>query len=154
MGYVRSLFITLTCALCVGCTLSNMTPQARFQDAAHTLNDAARWGQVDVATRYVSPAYMEVFLSRHREWGERISIADADVTRMKLGEDRNVAMSEVALNWYDTHGITTRTSVITQQWEGRRGSYVLVSETVRSGDPRIFAPDAEPENATSGDAAP
>ncbi len=155
MGFSRSILGLVLSALLAGsgCTLSNMTPQARFQDAAYTLNDAARWSNVDLASRYVSPTYMEAFIARRREWGQRISIADADLTRLRLGEDRDFAMSEVSLNWYDTHGVTTRSSVIQQQWESRRGGYVLVSETVTSGDPSIFA-ELPAEDASAGGVSP
>jgi hypothetical protein len=145
--------LSLGCLLSAGCTLSNMTPTARFQDSAYTLNDAARWGQVDLATKFVSPTYVSEFIERHREWGERISIADADLTRMKLADDKKSAMSEVALNWYDTHGVTVRSSVITQQWAAERGNFKLVSEVVRSGDPRILA-EAEQAETSGGAATP
>lgn len=154
MSLVRASLLSLACVLGTGCTLSNMTPQARFQDAAHTLNDAARWGQVDIASRYVAASYMDSFLSRHRNWGEQISISDADLVRLKLAEDRGKAMSEVSVDWYDTHGIDTRRTVVTQQWESHRGSYVLIGEVVRSGDPRLFAEDLKPEDdASSGGSA-
>ncbi|MFT3925971.1 MAG: hypothetical protein QM778_25735 [Myxococcales bacterium] len=139
--------VVLLCALGSGCVVANFTPTSRFQDAAYTLNDAARWGQVDNATKFVSPTYLDAFVSRHREWGGPISIADADLVRMKLADDRKTATSEVALNWYDTGGVTVRNSVITQQWEAVHGNFRLVSETIRAGDTRIFAQE---EAATSG----
>jgi len=141
--------IVLLCAFGAGCVMANMTPTSRFQDAAYTLNDSARWGQVDTAMKFVSPAYLEAFVTRHRDWGGPVSIADADLVRMKIADDHKTAMSEVALNWYDTGGITIRNSVITQQWEAVRGNFRLVSEVVRAGDPRIFA---EAQAPSSGDA--
>ncbi len=134
--------VVLFCALSTGCIMANMTPTSRFQDAAYTLNDSSRWGQVDTAMKFVAPDYLDDFVNRHRDWGGNISIADADLVRMKLSDDRKSAMSEVALNWYDTGGITVRNSVITQQWEAVKGNYRLVSEVVRAGDPRIFAETA------------
>ncbi len=129
--------------------MANMTPTSRFQDAAHTLNDSARWGQVDTATKYVAPAYLETFVSRHRDWGGPVSIADADLVRMKIADDSKSAMSEVALNWYDTGGVTIRSSVITQQWEAVRGHFRLVDEVVRAGDPRIFADTPAPSSGAA-----
>jgi hypothetical protein len=143
--------VALLCCLAVSsCTLANMTPTARFQDAAYTLNDAARWGQVDIAAQYVSPKYLESFVSRHRTWGEDISIADVELVRMQLAEDRQSASSLITLNWYDTHGVTLRSSTIAQRWEAEKGNFRLVEEKLSGGDPRIFA-EAEP--ATAGAAA-
>jgi hypothetical protein len=123
-----------------GCTLSNMTPQARFQDSAYTLNDAARWGQVDLAMQHVSPKYLNRFAERHRAWGESISIAEIDLVRMKIAEDKRSAMSEISLSWYSDGGVTIYSSVITQTWEVVRGKFRLVDEAIRRGDPRVFAP--------------
>ena len=135
--------------------MANMTPTSRFQDAAYTLNDASRWGQVDAAMKFVAPGYLDGFVTRHRDWGGPISIADADLVRMKLSDDHKSAMSEVALNWYDTGGVTVRNSVITQQWEAVRGNFRLVSEVVRAGDPRIFAEaPVTSGGATSPDGVP
>ena len=128
------------------CTLANMTPQARFQDSAFTLNDAARWGQVDLAVVHVSAKYRARFVERHREWGETVSIAEVELLRMQIAEDKKSAMSEVSLSWYDTNGVTLRTSVVTQQWETERGKFRLVDEAIRRGDARLFK---EPEEAQS-----
>jgi hypothetical protein len=126
-----------------GCTLANLTPQARFSDSAYTLNDAARWGQVDIAVGHVSPKYAERFMQRHKEWGETISIADADVTRMKIAADPKSAMAEVSLSWYSDGGVTVHSSVITQTWEVVHGKFKLVDEAIRRGDPSVFAPPEE-----------
>jgi hypothetical protein len=121
------------------CTLANMTPQARFSDAANTLNDASRWGQVDLALLHVSPRYVERFTDRHREWGEALSIAEVDLVRMQIAPDRKTATSEISLSWFDDGGVMIRTSTITQKWETEGGKFKLVDEAVRRGDPRVFS---------------
>jgi hypothetical protein len=126
------------------CTLSNMTPQARFSDAAHTLNDAARWGRVDIASQYVAPEYLERFRKRRAAWGRGLSIAEAELSAMQLAPDNDSAVTEVSLSWHDAHGVSLRTTVIRQTWEARRGTFKLIDESIQSGDPRIFA-DAEAE---------
>jgi len=123
-----------------GCTLANMTPQARFSDAAYTLNDASRWGQVDLALQHVSPRYRNVFTARHREWGEKLSIADVDLVRMQVSEDRKSATSEISLNWFNDGGVMVKSSVISQRWETENGKFKLVDEKIRRGDPGVFAP--------------
>jgi hypothetical protein len=122
-----------------GCTLANLTPQARFSEAAYTLNDASRWGQVDLALQHVSPRYQARFTERHREWGENVSIADVDLVRMQVAEDRQSATSEISLNWFDDGGVMVKSSVISQKWETEHGKFKLVDEKVRRGDPSVFA---------------
>jgi hypothetical protein len=133
-------WFALTCALCSGCVLSNMTPQSRFQDSAYLVNDAARWGAVDNALQHVAPAYAEPFTSRHREWGRQFSIGEVDMVRMTMGSDRKSATSQVAVTWYDQHGVNVHSSVIEQRWASTRsGAFQLVDEKIVAGDPELFA---------------
>jgi hypothetical protein len=137
-------WIGCVCFAVSGCMLANMTPKARFQDAAYTLNDAARWGQVDTASLYVSPKYLPTYVSRHRLWGDQVSIADADLVRLQMGKQGGATV--VTLAWYDTHGVTLRTTTIAQTWETEHGNYKLVSEKISAGDPSIFAEAEETTN--------
>lgn len=123
----------------VGCTLANLTPQARFSEAAYTLNDAARWGQVDLAMQHVSPRYQERFTARHREWGEHVSIAEVDLVRLQVAPDRQSATSEISLSWFNDGGFMVKSSVVTQKWEAEHGKFKLVDEAIRRGDPSVFA---------------
>lgn len=146
---------TLACAaaaLTSGCTLANLTPQARFSESAFTLNDYSRWGQVDKAVSHVSPKYMQRFAQRHAEWGESVSIADIDLLSMQLAEDHLSGTSEVRLSWYDQNGVIVRSSTVTQKWETERGKFKLVDESVRRGDPGVFAdpPQAQAPAAAAG----
>jgi hypothetical protein len=45
----------------------------------------------------------------------------------------------VILSWTDASGVTIRRSSITQRWENERGTYRLVEERLKSGDPGVFA---------------
>lgn len=146
MGKIAGL--SATCALLVGCMFANLTPTERFKESAHLLNDASRWGRVDIASEQVSPKYRDKFVARHREWGTTLSIADADLTSMQLAEDRQSALSEISVSWYSTGGVTLRTSVITQKWALEQGNFFLIDEAIRVGDPSVFVED---EPATQGD---
>lgn len=143
--------LALICALgggsLAGCTLTQLTPQAKFQDATYTLNDAARWNNVDVAARFVAPTYQARFVSRRRAWGSVINIGEYDLARMSLAPDKHSGVSEVTLTWYDQSGVHVHSSSITQRWERVEGGFLLADEAVRSGDPGVFSPDPEPESA-------
>lgn len=133
---VRWLFVV---ALATSCSLSNLSPQARFSDSAHRLNDATRWGEVDRATPHVSARYRAQFLARHSGWGESISIAEVEMAQLSLEEDKGHAISEVVLSWYDASGVTIHKSSILQRWESEHGTYRLVDERLKSGHPGVFA---------------
>lgn len=123
--------------LCASCTLSNLTPQARFSDATFLVNDSSRWGQLDVASSQVAPSYRARFLARREGWGERISIAEADVVHMHIDREKDEAYSVVNVTW-TSDNITVRKSVISQVWSSRRGQFRLQDETLKSGDPGLF----------------
>ena len=122
-----------------GCALSNLTPGARFSESAHTLNDSARWGQLSVASEHVAPTYQASFADRHRGWGSRINIAEVEIKSLVIAPDKESATSEVMLNWYDQSTMTLESSLITQRWDVQRGSFLLAEESVREGNPHIFA---------------
>jgi hypothetical protein len=135
--------LALTASGLAGCTLANLTPTERFKEAAYTLNDASRWSQVDLAMQHVSPKYVSKFVERHRMWGESVSIAEVDLVRLQVAEDRKSAVSEINLNWYNDGGVMVHSSSITQTWEAEKGKFRLVDEAIRRGDPRVFAEPAE-----------
>src|SRR5690349_16526113 len=97
---MRMLIAAVFAVVLSGCTLANLTPQARFTESAYTLNDASRWGAVDTAIKHVSPKYADRFVARRRDWGGGLSIADSELVRMQLAEDHKSALSEVTVSWY------------------------------------------------------
>ena len=130
---------TLCCLLVLGgCTLSNLTPQARFQESVYTLNDAARWGQVDIASRNVSPKYKPRFEERRQNWGESISIAEVELLYQALAADRESAVSEISVSWTDATGVMLHKSFLTQTWANEHGNFKLVDERIKKGDPGVF----------------
>jgi hypothetical protein len=139
----RGLFVVV---LVAGCSLSSLSPQARFSDSAFRLNDATRWGEVDRATPHVSARYRKQFLARHSTWGDRISIAEVEMAQLSLEEDKEHAVSEVVLSWYDASGVTIFKSSIIQRWEREHGTYRLVDERVKSGHPGVFADASKSPN--------
>ncbi len=148
--------LALCLALSGGCTLASLTPQARFAESTSVLNDSTRWGRVDAALTQVAPKYVDKFVARHADWGGAISIADYDIVNMQIAEDRQGAVSEVALSWYMTGGVILHQSTITQRWETDHGKFRLVDEVIRNGDPRVFVaeeevPKTDAESSKSGD---
>lgn len=133
--------VSLVLALCAGCTLQSLTPRARFNDSAFALNDAARWGAVDVASQHVAASYRSRFLARRKAWGEGISIAEVELAQLRLGEDKQ-AESLVQLSWYDTNGMTLRRSSIAQKWQSQKGDYRLIDEEIAGGDRSVFADES------------
>ena len=135
----------LAFVLLTGCTLTQLTPQARFQESVYTLNDAARWNQVDIAARTVSPKYKVNFQKRRQSWGESVNVAEVDVLYQALAPDKESAISEISLSWTDATGVMLHKSFLTQKWVNEHGSFKLVDERIKKGDPGVFYVEADPQ---------
>ena len=136
---MRSRLVALGLVLGLSCcTLSSLGPQTRFSDAAYVLNDAARWGQLDVAAGHVDDSYLPQFRARREGWGEAKQIAEVELLQLTLSPDKASATSEVSFSWTDAAGVALRRSFVTQRWKSRRGDYRLVSEEIKRGDPSLF----------------
>jgi hypothetical protein len=136
----------LVFVLLTGCTLTQLTPQARLQESVYTLNDAARWNQVDIATRTVSPKYKLSFQKRRQGWGESVNVAEVDVLYQALAPDKESAISEISLSWTDATGVMLHKSYLTQTWANEHGYFKLIDERIKKGDPGIFYVEADPQD--------
>ena len=126
----------------MGCTLQNLSPQARMQESVYTLNDASRWNQLEAAAKNVSLKYQTLFRQRRSTWGEAVNVAEIDLVFMQLAEDKESAISEISLSWTDATGVHLHRSNVTQKWANESGSFRLVDETINKGDPALFAAQA------------
>jgi len=142
------LTFALPFALMAGCTLTQLTPSARFSESVHQLNDMARWGQNDMALASVSPKYKSDFSARHRDWGESVNIAEIELVNQQLAPDKESGISLIAFSWTDQSGVMLRKSFVAQSWANEKGSFRLIGETIKKGDPNLFA--AMPSEETSG----
>ena len=157
---LRSLTLALSLStLALGCTLMQLTPSARLSESVNQLNDMSRWNQVDMAVQSVSPKYKTLFRERRRDWGEGINIAEVELIFQQLAPDKETGMSEIAMSWTDANGVMLRKSFITQNWANEKGSFRLIDEKIKKGDPRLFAAvsgasEAETTQANAPLAAP
>lgn len=129
-------------ALLLGCTLQNLSPQARLQESVYTLNDASRWNQLEAATRNVSPSYQPRFRVRRKNWGETVNVAEVDMVFMELAENKESAVSEITLSWTDASGVYLHRSSVTQKWANEHGAFRLVDESIKKGDAGLFAEES------------
>jgi len=122
-----------------GCLLNNLNPSEKLNDSIRGMNDAARWGRIDIALQYVEPVYRHKFLVSHHGWGRSIEVADAEVMRIAMAPDRKSAAALVGFSWYSLDNMTLHSTVVKQTWEERDGSFVMASEEVFEGDAELLA---------------
>jgi hypothetical protein len=148
----RSVALALVVALgAPGCSLTHQGRMNALSDAVHDMVDETRWGRADLAADRVAPAFRARFVRAHAGWGERIEIADLDVSAMRMARDEESATAVLTVQWYALDTMDLATTRVRQRWERTGNHFVLAGETILAGDARLLDL-AEPSPAV--DAAP
>jgi hypothetical protein len=132
--------------LLIGCDFSNLRPTEKLKQSIQEMNEAARWGRIDLAAQFVGPAYRQRFFRAHSTWGQRIQIADLEVVRLDIDSKKKSATASIAISWYGLDQMTLRQTTVRQQWKLLDGQYILDDEDVLEGEPALLA---IPVNKTS-----
>jgi hypothetical protein len=135
---MRAIILALACVLLGGCFMNNASPQKKFTDRVHELNDAVRWGAMGLASSMVAPAYRHQFLMSRREWGEVIKVADHEIVHLEITQGRDGATAIVSYQWYLQSSMTLRRTVVRQRWTQLEDRFGLVDEVVVQGDGRLL----------------
>lgn len=112
-----------------------------------------RFGRNEVAAQDVSDPYRQLFLDRHKEWGNDIRIGDVDLTGMKITGDK--AEVGVKISWYRTAEGDLKVTAIKQTWHDQKGTWRLMSEERLDGPDGLWGenpkgePGAAPLNANA-----
>ena len=126
-----------------GCMMQGEGPVKKLTDTVQDMNKATRWGQLVEAERLVEPVYRPRFLRSHAHWGQTIQVADSEVVHMEMAPDQETAVAAVSYEWYLLSAMTLHTSVVQQRWAQVNETFMLVSENIVQGDPRLLAPGAK-----------
>jgi len=117
-----------------GCLLDNISPTRKLNDSIRDLNDASRWGRIDLAVPYVEPTYQANFLKARHRWGRQLRIADTELVRLDINSEQDQAIALMAISWYRIDQMTLRHTVVRQVWIEQDGHYLLSAEAVSEGD--------------------
>lgn len=141
------------CALTLGACFAPPSATQRVSDAARELNLAARFGNLDLAADFASPAARPGFLARRALWGHEIRILDVELVGLRVDEDAAQAFVEVNVSWMRTSESALRVTRIAQMWRERDGDWQLAQESRVGGDIGVFGeavqvlrPAAEPRH--------
>jgi len=151
MRYPLALVVSV---LASGCFMQNASPGKKLSDSVHSLNEAARWGNLGRAAQLVGPMYRTQFIQTHRHWGSDIELADSDVVQVEMSLDRESAIALVTYQWYLKSAMTLHQTVLRQHWSRFDGSYGLIEEVVVQGDARLLFPKGEQGLGEAGSAEP
>jgi hypothetical protein len=130
----------------LGCT-APQTPEAKASEAARELNEAARWGRMDIALEHAAPGDQSGFLTRHRAWHNSTKIYDTELAGLRLTDPQH-AVVQVDVSWTLDDDTTLRVTRLEQQWEDLEDSgWRLMSEKRISGSEGLFGEKVERDEA-------
>ena len=122
-----------------------MSAASRAQETATDLNTNARFGRLEIATESVDVGQRELYLARHKLWGNTIRIADYEMSGFKM-KDNDYAETLVNVSWYRVDNGDLQTTVVRQKWKQQKGDWRLMDETKAEGatgllgEPPAFVP--------------
>ena len=126
------LFAPLFPLLVTACPLAP-SPTAKLQEAAQETNINTRFGRMEMAVDYIAPKERDEWAKRHKWWGGKIRIADAEMAGTHLTSDSEAEVT-VRVAWYRQDEQELRTTGIRQKWRDLNGQWKLVGEAWLDGD--------------------
>ncbi|MBN1655953.1 MAG: hypothetical protein JXA30_19455 [Deltaproteobacteria bacterium] len=135
------------------CLLDNISPTRKLNDSIRDMNDASRWGRIDLASQYVDPAYQTTFFKSRHRWGRQFRIADTELVRLDMSPDQDQAIALMSISWYRIDQMTLHQTVVRQIWKERDGTYLLSAEAVFEGDAILIQGPPKPSADSGGPTA-
>jgi hypothetical protein len=118
------------------------TPKEKANEAADELNQAARWGRMDVAAQRSAAGDRDNFFKRHATWHADVRIVDTEMAGLAM-TDSSHATVQVDVSWLLIDDPTLRVTRLEQKWSDAKGSWVMDSEKRIGGSTGLFGEKIE-----------
>ena len=99
----------------------------KLADTAYDMNNATRFGRMDVALEHVAPKAREQFQKQHAGWSRLARIVDIDFNGIQVKKD-GVGEVVVTLTWQRADEATPRNKSLVQRWTETRNVWSMISE--------------------------
>lgn len=129
-----------------GCIAPTSATQ-KLADTAYDMNNATRFGRMDVALEHVAMKSREQFQREHAGWMRNARIVDIEFNGIQVKKDGDGEVS-VTLTWQRADESTTRTTSLIQRWTETRNVWTMASEEAR-GDDGLLGEKEKAKDATS-----
>jgi hypothetical protein len=130
--------VALSCLLVTGC-FAPPPPSQRVADVARNVNDAARFGRMDLALEHTADGAREHFAKHRETWGNAVRVLDFELSSLSM-KDSEHATVLVDIQWMRVDEDTLRLTRVEQTWRGAGGDHgwSLVRERRVGGDIGLF----------------
>lgn len=109
------------------------SPAQKLADSAYDMNNATRFGRMDVALEHVAAKAREDFQKTHAGWSRNARIVDIDFNGIQVKKDGEGEVV-VTLTWQRADESTTRTTSLVQHWAESRNAWKMISEEAKGDD--------------------
>jgi hypothetical protein len=144
-------------SLSLGACFSPVAPGPRLSESANELNNATRFGRMDIALEHVGPKEREIWGKAHAGWGRSVRIVDLEMAGVSLKKSSEAEVM-VNISWQKPDQSTMLTTSVLQSWRDVSGTWFLISEEEKAGDTGLLAdakkPAGEPAAASVSPALP
>jgi hypothetical protein len=129
--------LSLLAPLALAACMAPVGPAQRATDAARELNQATRFGRMDVALGHTAPGARSQFLDRRAHWGRGLRVVDLELAGLKFEDDAN-AVFQIDVAWVRDQESRLRSTRIAQFWRDGDEGWRLVRERRLAGDVGLF----------------
>jgi hypothetical protein len=109
----------------------------KLADAAIDMNQATRFGRMDVALEHIGATARDDFARHHQDWGRGTRIVDVELAGMNVVE-KDEANVFLTVSWQRADEGDLRVTYVTQRWKNAKGSWLMQDERRKGGDIGLF----------------
>ena len=146
MARMKTVALALALLGLAGCIAPTSGTQ-KLADTAYDMNNATRFGRMDVALEHVAMKSREQFQKEHAGWMRNARIVDIDFNGIQVLKNGDGEVS-VTLTWQRSDESTTRTTSLIQRWTETRNVWTMASEEAK-GDDGLLGEKDQAKDATS-----
>jgi hypothetical protein len=116
-----------------GCAVGYDT-QTALRNAVDEFHDGYRWGAMGSMISHIRAADQDAFMAAYDTSMEGVSMADYEVNRLQIADDKSSAEVWVSLSWYRNNEMVVHEAVVRETWVEEGSTWVRTEIAVERGE--------------------
>ena len=127
---VSGLLLALALAGCAG----GYDTQTAVRNAVDEFHDGFHWGAMGSMISHIRPADQDAFMADYEARMEGVTIADYEVNRLQIADDKSSAQVWVGLSWFRNDEMVVHDVVVRETWVEEGSTWVRTEVAVERGE--------------------